>query len=129
MWAILLKFVVKHWRGVIVAASITITLIAFPWIKTLYDSRLIEQGKAQVQVVFDKYKSDQTAAAKLAQDQLNEKSAKLKQAEAEAQAKAEQIKALMGKELDYEIRTKIIYRDCKLPDSGVQLYNRAASNR
>jgi len=125
MWTILLNFAVKFWKPLVGI----IAIIGLLWLKTAYDSRLIEQGKAEVQAVFDKYKADQIAAAKLAQDQLNEKAAKLKQAEIEAQAKAEQIKALMSKELDYEIRTKIVYRDCKLPDSGMQLYNRAASNR
>jgi len=125
MWTILLNFVLSAWRPL---AGI-IAIIGLLWLKTAYDSRLIEQGKAEVQVVFDKYKSDQAAAVKLAQDELSSKTLQLKQAEIEAQAKAEQIKALMSKELDYEIKTKIVYRDCKLPASGMQLYNRASNSR
>lgn len=102
---------------------------ALLWLKVIYDSRLINQGRAEVQVVFDKYKADQEAAAKAAQDELSRKALQLAEAEKLAQERAEEIKQMAAKELDYEVKTKVVYRNCKLPQSGVQLYKRAAERR
>lgn len=125
MWVIAFDFLKRFWKPLICV----LLLCAIPFAVSAYNSRLINKGRAEVQAVFDKYKADQAEAAKKAQDELNAKAKALQLAEAEAAQKTEQIKQMTAKELDYEVRTKVVYRNCKLPQSGVQLYKRAAERR
>lgn len=118
------------WLKILGAAILASMVIGGVWyVVHSYNEGLRDEGRREIQVVFDKYKADQEALAlKLQREQLA-KEANIRKLEVEAAKKAELIRALTNKELDHEVKTKVIYRECKLPPSGVQLYNAAASGK
>lgn len=134
MFTMLLSFFTggksPFWLKILGAAILASMVIGGVWyVVHSYNEGLREEGRQEVQAVFDKYKADQEALALKLQREQIAKEASIRKLEIEAAKKAELIRALTNKELDNEIRTKVVYRDCKLPANGVQLYNSAAAGK
>lgn len=124
MWTIILNFALKFWKPLVGIIAILLLL----WLKTVYDSRLVEKGRHEIQVKFDAYVKEQEQIALVVKQKATEEANKAREFERIATKKAQQLAELAKKEVQYETKTKIVYRNCKLPDSGLLLYNRAANN-
>lgn len=122
MWTIALNFVLKFWKPLLSV----LLLCSIPWLISLYNARLVNKGRAEVQVVFDAYVAEQKKIAEQEKQRTIEAANKAREFERIATEKAQQLAELARKEVQYETKTKVIYRNCKLPDSGLQLYNKAA---